>query len=401
MEAEWRAFASQIGTVHSLAELIFSGDAARVSEVQAAAGGAALHAACDYLLYAFEVAPLVAPGDNYWRWEAPKQNDAQALALLAVASRRAADTKLDAFLRARYGFQTVRLAALMGHHQQAVEAYNKWVGPSPRCTVRYMAWGYKARALLKLGDRRRATQTYLELYDQYPPMMASALLSLRMVNPTVEEWQQIYARYRSRHKRATLVFVKTLLQSRDYSADTLRDLVGLEPASDRPEALLVRMIHTIERHNMKTDHTRFFMAKSPTNNYLALVDLCAETGAHKKTRTPALWFAAGAYLALLDGQLARSTELLAQARAAGTANLYLKHQLELLEFLGSFSKGTRRFLRSAQGSVVGRHAMVRSRHQSHKLQSQDRSLYTFLCYSSLCSGWRRVACGSWLGGGWL
>ena len=334
MEAEWLNYAKRLDIDANLKDLIFSGTIADINvHIRQYQNKPEAVAALEYILFTRQSANLVQTTREEWDWQSPVLEESHVDAFLLQIRSAVVQCK-DPFLRQRYGYQLVRMETIGGNWQEAEKAYKSYVAGGESEIIRQMGRQWLARALYLSGNRQKAITIYSEIYDQQTDLAFSCRQSLDLMGVTPEEWQTALNSTTNTHKKATLVFLQASLQKREYSADTLRKLVEWEPRSDRTEALLVRMIHAIEHYNMEEDHKRFFQEKSPDSRYEALINLCQQAGdMGKDIRRPALWYAAGSYLALLDGQRDRGNRLLDSARKAGVKDPYIQGQMEMNAFL--------------------------------------------------------------------
>ncbi|MDJ0838017.1 MAG: hypothetical protein QNK37_15995 [Acidobacteriota bacterium] len=337
MEREWEDYQQQLGTKVPLAWMIFNAGQAEIeAELKKHADDESVTAALNYLLFTKKVAPFTS-APKYWSWQSPEPDQSQ-LPVLLETLREAVNQTQSPFLRMRYGYQLVRLTCNMGLYNESLDAHDKYVAGGKSKSIFYLSQGWKARALMLQGRRVEAAGTYCDIADQYPGRAHSARLSLKLMKLTDQEWNDLETGYTNAHKKANAVFYRAVLQKREYAASTLAKLVALEPGSDRTEALLVRMIHGIERYNMDTDHKAWFTETPAHDRYDALVELCAKTARRDDVRRPVLWSLAGSYLALLGGKIDKARVLYQQAEATGSDNANIKWQLAMQKFLLSFQQ---------------------------------------------------------------
>lgn len=303
----------------------------------------------EYLEFVHKVNPVLSGVTEVYGWSKNKSyEDSQRIMrnLYKVAYQYAEDKQLNRLLRAKYAFQAIRLSVLLEEYERALKDYNKLMSQlKVHSFIRYQVLGYRARALLKTGKRYLALKTYVVIFDQSPAFAKMCLNSIGYFNN--RDWEEYFIKEKSKHKKTTAYFMRALNEGRDYSVSYLSKMLELSPKASKPEALLVRMIQIIEKYHMPIELYNLLLKKNQKfkglvnrlfqkKKYGKLVELCAKAGEMKKIRQPALWFAGGAYLCLLEGDTKKAEFLYKKALEKGTKRKALKKQIHLIGSLIQF-----------------------------------------------------------------
>ena len=342
----------------------------------------------EYIAFIKEVNPVISNYNHrnyYWgSWEPEYEENTIALmnSLYIKAVKKVGSNTLHNFLSFKYGYQIVRLAVLQNHYEKALEDYNNYIGSKNiHSYTRYKALGYKARALYKTGDYIEALKLYLDIFDQSPSCMNEALSSIRFMNLYPDDWNTLQKELTNNHKKTTAYFVQGLLEERDYSADILRKMIQTGPGQTKTEALLLIQIQRIEKDFMVFDHIHFLAGPdkintelfpgteyyygnnkfnesiiiknlSDTNRYSDLIEACETAGKRSEIRQPALWFAMGAYLALLEGNTEKAEELILKAEMYNGIKPVLQNQIHLIRTLTILQKHPEQIIESSEIRLI-------------------------------------------------
>jgi hypothetical protein len=280
-----------------------------------------------------------------------------------TALERAADKKLDFFIRAKYAYHSVRIAVLSDKYEEGISNYDRLMRPLPvDLLVRYMAMGYKARALYKLNRIGEAVVLYMDIFDQCPTMRSEARHSMRLICGG-GYLDNIIKNTKNDHKKTVALYLRNLLGDRDYSQDTLQQMVQYGPHEVQTEMTLVRMIQDVEADHLVWDwpHLLGQKAFNPGNkiqitpeyrfrdltrgerNYLPLVSVCEKAAVNPKIRRPALWYWAASYLSLLSGNQKNANSNYEKSLRCGVNDSSLKNQLHLMGTLLEMAKAPNAF----------------------------------------------------------
>lgn len=234
-----------------------------------------------------------------------------------TAENKAGDSTLDPFLRAKYGFQLVRMASIENSPADAIKYYEQYFGKSPiQSMVRYRALGYRAKAYIELNDTQNALTDYLNIIDQCPALRAREIQSTRKAFKR-QDFLDLAQKIKNPHHLATLYYVLGVYDPRDYSADTLEKMVTYGNKEAQSEATLVRTVQSIESQDFTVGRFNLLGEAVPSyeelhqgerkrkdqvdtsndsnpNKYDSWIQLCEKAANKKGTRQPALWSSAGA-----------------------------------------------------------------------------------------------------------
>jgi len=305
-----------------------------------------------YIIFTRDVAPFVTPKSQpYYYYSDTSNSDYEQKrrqTLLDLSLVRAEDIGVTSpFLNFRYNFQALRLASMLNQYELVEKIYHQKIAPNKSDSiVRYWAQGYYARAQLKLERPVDALLTYATIYDQCPPMMDTAIGSLRYIGrnnfiPAIERLKK------SKHRQATLRLLETLTLNRDYSAEPLKMIIELEPKADRAEFLLSRIFTTLNDFNSIGDIRNLVKQDFSLQRYRELVEICRERGDYWRVANQpdrgGLWSIIGSYLALLDGNNDMATSLLAKVESVLLSDEAIKlalRQVHSLAAIANASTGT-------------------------------------------------------------
>lgn len=333
--------------------------------------------ALEYLKYLNAVNDLVIHNQQwaYGSWEASYSEDIinEMKTLVMHAQKKLNNTKdLDAFLKSRYAYNIIRLAAVTGQYQLAVDSYNNTFDNgdyNEETYIKMSALGYKARALYMQKNIHEALDDYITIFNQSPLMRRSVLLSFKYMGITDAEYEQ-YIESSSDENKIMTIFLRTLLEKRSYSAKPIRRILEIDPSSFEAEYLLVRALNNIEKYNMRYEQLHFYIDVNSSRavkytrlnddeqhridklrekgKYDELSDLCNRTWRLNDVRTPKLWNAAGLYLALLDGDLPAADEIAELRDSFSESNPGLELFYNILLSLKSLSESKSEFSEEAK-----------------------------------------------------
>lgn len=286
----------------------------------------------EYLLYIKELNPALEFLKDRYGWSEPDKDNSNRMKVLEFYYNKAVEIihnkNLNSFLSAKYAFQSIRLAVFLKKYDEAIDLYNKNLGNTKiNSLIRYRALGYKARALLKKGDKIDALKYYLMIFDQCSPLMEMARLSISFIGVKSGDWGQYIEKQKSDHRKTVAYFVQGLNKDyRDIGIDIIDKILISGAEQIKPEILLVRAIHKIEKYHLEN------------NNYVELIGLCEKAGRLEQIRQPALWYIAGAYLSYLQNDIKKAEVLYKKAIQKKSKNLQLNNQIHLIKTLIEIKK---------------------------------------------------------------
>lgn len=243
-----------------------------------------------------------------------------------MALSEARNPKNPVGLRHRYAFWAVRSLAV-GHDPQALAVFREFCpGPASDLPLaRAQGW---AASVLAETDPKAALALWTDLFVRFPALRVQTFSSMGTLDPAL---------WKDNHSPGALV-ARFFLDGRDFSPETLGSVAQAEQAAGGgpwTETVFYAMAEQVEREAGVfalfglVDPTEV----SPTGLFTGLIDEAqslADRNVVSPTRT---WWLVASYLALFDGNPARSSQLLARARTLPALNADQGRQSELLAAL--------------------------------------------------------------------
>lgn len=276
--------------------------------------------------------------------------DSIQLPLRLNAAKAAYRTTTDAFLKERYGFQAVKLAAEQRDYSAAQQLYDQLVKPLPTHT--FMSdWALcrRAGASLALGDTALAIYEFAQVFDRCPSRRKAAETSLRKYGISFQEKALQYAKT-AREQAA--VYALCAIQpgrpsGREGALDILSQLVQLMPQNPLIELIMAREINRNEYYFFTSgeqysynnlgdnlDSAAFVNRKQEATSYFdKLRQFALETAENKAVGNPAFWYTAGAYLDYIGNEYKAAHTHLDLAAQAPATNKALKTQITVQRML--------------------------------------------------------------------
>jgi len=198
----------------------------------------------EYLRFAklLEPATYRAP----YEWEAITYSTAELDSFAPFILNGFKKTK-DAQLKARYAFQYLRIQYLTGRYESGVEFFNKNAKLKPGVgSMYYRCLGYKAGMLYKLKRYAGSNYIFSLIFDCYAPMRIEGYYGF---HPWEEEdWKNTLAMAKNTHEK------EVLWQLFGVYADpfrSMKEIMALNPSSDKVQLLLMRSVNIAEIHILK------------------------------------------------------------------------------------------------------------------------------------------------------
>lgn len=298
--------------------------------------------AIDYLVFARQCEPYVAPPND--GWTRSQRDDERMQALIEEGKERLLHTSSH-FLRMRYAYQVVRLAHYAGFWQQTVDLYNYLLPKIDRrrpSAAYYWALGHLAGALQRLGKTAEAAYRYSLIFRHCPSKRIQAFRSFYLKDEN--DWKAALRLCRNDSERATLRLLKAA-KNRPFSVADLETIYRLEPESPHLELMLVGMTQELERiflHTALTQRKRGgpLVRESRDQAAQRLIDLqraARRIAREGKTPKPQLWQAMTGYLELLANDLVAADttfKRVLERLANRTYDKTLKRQIAVWQMLG-------------------------------------------------------------------
>ena len=242
---------------------------------------------------------------------------------LDTALAEARNAKNPVGLRHRFAFWAVRALAL-GHDPDAVTVFREF-SPGPAADLplaRAQGW---AASVLVGSDPRAALDLWVDLFVRWPALRVQTFSSLSTLDASA--WKG--------NLGAGALVARFFLDGRDFSPETLGAVAEAEKAAGGAgwtEVVFYAMAEQVER---EAGVFALFSLVDPSEVppaglFSGLIDeaqALVDRGVVAPTRT---WWLLASYLALFDGDPARSARLLEKARALPALNADQNHQSDLL-----------------------------------------------------------------------
>lgn len=302
-------------------------------------------AAFAYLNFAQE-AEKANPPEESWMQDDTTQKVAPELAGMIKKAQESYQNTKDAFLKERYAFQAVKLAALAKDPSQAKALYDKLVKPlSKKTFISDWALCRKAGAEMMLQDTGQAIYDFAQVFDRCPSRRREADMSLRIYGLGFREEALSFCQ-NNREKAA--VYALCAVQPNQDGLNLLKKMVELQPDNSLLELIMAREINKNEFYFntekpteilYNQDSTEVMMMKENAPSYFkqlrSFATSCVE---NKQMKNPAFWLTATAYLDYLAKDYDDASANLEKAKQHPPTNEILTKQIALQEMLLLVSK---------------------------------------------------------------
>lgn len=303
-------------------------------------------AALTYLNLAWRAEEAAPRPRNSWEVDAAPQDTSTASLrnLLDEAQAGYAATP-DGFLKERYAFQAVKLAAQARQYAQSRKLYDELVRPLPKKTF-LSDWAYCRHAgiLMALGDTAQAIYGFAQVFDRCPSRRREAEASLRIYGIRFREKALDFC---ANNREKAAVYALCAIQPKQDALPFLKEMVRLNPENPLIELVMAREINRNEYYFFqdsapiygydeagRTDSLRFVDRHKEAPDYFnQLRSFALESAQNKTLKNPAFWYTATAYLDYLGKAYADAKTHLEQASRQPTANPILKKQIALQQML--------------------------------------------------------------------
>jgi hypothetical protein len=286
-------------------------------------------ATLEYLNFMYDINSLFSAINDRYSWEDADQSVKTKATLDLNNFLSDAKNKMKSvneFLSLRYSYQVIKILAYLEKFEEILSFYRDNVANvKSNSIVKYRCIGYQAMAYYRTGDMENALNSYLFVFDQCPPLMETVKLSLDSMDITDKIWRDFINHDDNKSRKINSYFLWASKDERNLSFDTIEKMENLNPASSKPEILLVRSIQSLEKYNQKGDYSGF-------------AKICERTAKLDKIRQPALWYIAGAYISYLSGKIDEAGRLYDLAVSAKTKKDVLNSQINLIGDLIEFKK---------------------------------------------------------------
>lgn len=315
---DWRAYLGNHPAVRSISNLLYGQEESLkiLNDKQAA---------LDYIDYIRRVADSTKRPSWYENEDAESKIENRTK-LYEEALERASSVP-DSFIKARYGFQAVRLAELLEMHEDAIRLFTSHVAPYGQSGyVYYSSLGYKARAHWKMGQMQEALKSYRILFDQSKAHFLTAWLSVQRIAASSKDWDSSRVAAQNDYVRSSLWLLQELDSGRPDDLTALENIIKLSPKSSHPEVVMLRKILALE-----PDYLSGVVKANAIP--LKLAAFCEKTAEVPNIRTKEFWQIAGAYLRYLGKDHSAALRNLQAMKVEGVKNRAIIEQSKLISLL--------------------------------------------------------------------
>ncbi|WP_138991956.1 hypothetical protein [Larkinella sp. C7] len=303
-------------------------------------------AALTYLKLAWQAEEAAPRPVNAWEADSVRQDTSgSVLPTLLTEARAGFESTQEPFLKERYAFQAVKLAAMTKNYALSRTLYDNLVRPLSKKTF-LSDWSLcrHAGATMALGDTAQALYEFAQVFDRCPSRRREAETSLRIYGIRFREKALDFCK-NDREKAA--VYAICAIQPKQDALSFLKEMVNLNPANPLIELVMAREINRNEYFffqdsspiNVYDDKTRkdslnFVDRKNEAPDYFQqLRDFALQSAGNTKLGNPAFWYTATAYLDYLAKAYPDAKTNLDRASQQPTTNLMLKKQIALQQML--------------------------------------------------------------------
>ena len=291
----------------------------------------------DYLIFAKECEPHVSYYDN-WGGTA-KRDTFRMQELIEKGLKEFRQTKSN-YIKQRYAYQLIRLAHYKKNYAQTLELYD-YLHPKydpVESILKYWIMGHRAGALMKRGEKVKASYLFSLVFENCPSKRESAYRSFNITSE--EEWEEALLLCQDNRERSTLYAIRASSES-SRAAEEMEKIYTLYPESPNLELLLVKEIKKLERdllgsefNDKRRQNKQFFgFPRKKRGDYVIslhhFVKKCVE---ESKVRKLPLWKLADGYLEFLAGDFYAADKTFSKIEkeiAADTKNPVLLEQLKV------------------------------------------------------------------------
>lgn len=305
--------------------------------------------AADYVAFAKKIDAAIPQAPSPWE-EAPEMDVNAANTLIGEAKNRVKSTN-ELFLKERYAFQAIKLAAEANQPDEVISIYNQLVAPlKSKSFISDWAWARKAGATMAVGDTAKAFYDFAQLFEKCPTRREEADLSVRVAATTFGEKALKFCK--NENEKAA-VYALWAIQPQQDGIDLLQKIIEINPAHPMVELIMAREINKNETfyfvdrnvngymfnidvydENYEVDKEKAKGVSEKSLVYFAkLREIAAKMSAEPKSQSPAFWLTAVSYIDYLKHDFDEAQKWLEKAKQAATSNEYLKQQLIYQEAL--------------------------------------------------------------------
>ncbi|MCE5300268.1 MAG: hypothetical protein LLG37_05275 [Spirochaetia bacterium] len=164
---------------------------------------------------------------------------------------KALSSGTDRFLKRRYGYQAIKFANRLGHHDEAVTMFNGvFAAGNERDSVYFRSWSIYCSSLAETGDKKKALAECMDMYADYPSQRFG--IEEFLIKKTGEAERKEYIDSAEPvKKRATLAWL----------AGDIEKTLALEPFTDRSRNMFYNRIVALDRECIPALWDRFASGK--------------------------------------------------------------------------------------------------------------------------------------------
>ena len=310
--------------------------------------------AATYVNFAQKIDKSIPHAANPWE-DTPERNETAANKLYAEALQKVQSAN-DVFLKERYAFQAIKLAAELEKPQEVVKNYEALITPIKQKTfISDWAWARKAGATMTLGDTAKAFYEFAQIFEKCPTRRQEADLSVRTKATNFGEKALSFCK---NDAEKAAVYALWAIQPEQDGLELLKKLIAINPAHPMAELIMSREINKnevyffaeknsdnymlnldVQDENYKPDANKIKAASDKALSYFEKLGmLAAEMTQNKQAKSPAFWFTALSYIDYLKKDYPSAQKNLESAKAAQSNNLNADVEAKLLNQIAALDK---------------------------------------------------------------
>jgi hypothetical protein len=303
--------------------------------------------AAEYLKFCSEIDKSIPLKENYWDETLPA--DTAALKnLYSTSKTRFSSVKSD-FVKERYAFQAVRLAAVTAKPEQAINDYETLIVPIKNKTfISGWARSRKAGVMMNAGDVPQAICEFAQVFETCPSKRYQADLSVRRLEkPKFEE----ALGFCKNDKEKAAVYALWAIQPFQDGMSLVKKIYAIDPQHPMLELVTAREINKNEYgffasknaesfnnygefndDNYNVDPKKVKAAEDKSSDYFKeIFDFVNTVIKDKKAKSNQFWLASAAYLSYLNHENDQAKKYIEEVKKEKVSNPYLIRQMAFLE----------------------------------------------------------------------
>jgi hypothetical protein len=297
-----------------------------------------------YLVFMHETEQFKNTAIYSWE-EEPEKDEGAVQEYLDKAKYNYLNTE-DQFLKERYGFQYLKLAAYLENYENVLSFYEQFKKEIKTPSL-ISEWAHSryAGAKMAAGDTAESIFHFAQIFANSPSRRSQAYLSGNRIHESF--FQNATKLAKSEKEKANVLAYNAIQPFRD-GLPAIKEIYKLDKNHDLLQLLVAREIKKNERfffadknsdsyhfetlfrdENYQTDKNKVLAAQKDASNYLSkLLSFTSEIS--NSMPENGFWQISSAYLYYLDGQTTEAKSLL--EKLSDSDNAYFKKQAQFLNF---------------------------------------------------------------------